>query len=264
MEQPKYQVLPYPRSRQAIVDYITVAQRKNIIHGLIEVDVTLPRQFIQERKARTGEVLSFTAFIITCLARAIDENKVLHAYRAGRNRLIVYDEVDISTPIERQVKGHRIGTPHVIRAANKMTFREIHQEIRTAQVEESGEFKRMDWYGLLPNFIGRLFWRFLGKYPHWRKRLMGTVGVTAVGMFGRGGGWGIPITDYTLQLSLGGIAEKPGINAGHIEAREYLSLTISMDHDVIDGAPAARAAQRLKELIEAGYGLTEAIQEPKT
>ena len=31
-----------------------------------------------------------------------------------------------------------------------------------------------------------------------------------------------------------------------VEIREYLNLTITFDHDVVDGAPAARFAQRLK------------------
>jgi pyruvate/2-oxoglutarate dehydrogenase complex dihydrolipoamide acyltransferase (E2) component len=44
---------------------------------------------------------------------------------------------------------------------------------------------------------------------------------------------------------------------GRIESREYLSLTIIFDHDVIDGAPAARFTRRLVELIESGYGLDE-------
>jgi len=33
-------------------------------------------------------------------------------------------------------------------------------------------------------------------------------------------------------------------------------MTISVDHDIIDGAPLARFTQRLKELIENGYGLS--------
>ena len=40
-----------------------------------------------------------------------------------------------------------------------------------------------------------------------------------------------------------------------VEAREYLSITITVDHDIVDGAPAARFIQRLKERIESGYGL---------
>jgi hypothetical protein len=44
---------------------------------------------------------------------------------------------------------------------------------------------------------------------------------------------------------------------GRIEPREILNLTVGFDHDVIDGAPAARFARRLVELIESGYGLDD-------
>jgi len=81
--------------------------------------------------------------------------------------------------------------------------------------------------------------------------------VSAVGMFGDGGGWGIPLPTFTLTVTLGGIAVKPGVVDGRIEIREYLDVTLSFDHDVIDGAPAARFTQRFKELIETGYGLIE-------
>jgi pyruvate/2-oxoglutarate dehydrogenase complex dihydrolipoamide acyltransferase (E2) component len=90
-----------------------------------------------------------------------------------------------------------------------------------------------------------------------QKQSWGTVGVTAVGMFGKGAGWGIPTATPTLMITLGGIGEKPWIIDGQIAIREYLSLTVSFDHDIIDGAPAARFTKRLKDLIESGYGLME-------
>lgn len=85
----------------------------------------------------------------------------------------------------------------------------------------------------------------------------GTVSLTAVGMFGSGAGWAIPATNHTLQITLGGIAQKPALINGQLENREYLCVTVSLDHDIIDGAPAARFIERLKELIESGYGLEE-------
>ncbi len=48
---------------------------------------------------------------------------------------------------------------------------------------------------------------------------------------------------------------------GQIALRDYLSLTISFDHDLIDGAPAARFIERLKELIESGSGLFDSTVE---
>ena len=92
--------------------------------------------------------------------------------------------------------------------------------------------------------------------PHWMKNFGGTVVITSVGMFARGGGWGIGFLPmHTLGLTLGGIAEKPGVVDGRIEIREYLDLTISVDHDIVDGAPMARFARELVSLIESGYGL---------
>jgi 2-oxoacid dehydrogenases acyltransferase (catalytic domain) len=38
-------------------------------------------------------------------------------------------------------------------------------------------------------------------------------------------------------------------------ARAYLNLTVSFDHNLVDVAPAARFTERLKELLESGYGL---------
>lgn len=34
-------------------------------------------------------------------------------------------------------------------------------------------------------------------------------------------------------------------------------MTISFDHDIVDGAPAARFTQRLKELVEECHGIDE-------
>jgi pyruvate/2-oxoglutarate dehydrogenase complex dihydrolipoamide acyltransferase (E2) component len=70
------------------------------------------------------------------------------------------------------------------------------------------------------------------------------------------------------MLTLGGIAEKPCVVDGQMAIRAYLSLTISFVHDIIDGAPAARFTQRLKDLIESGFGLldqeaTSALNENK-
>ena len=65
------------------------------------------------------------------------------------------------------------------------------------------------------------------------------------------------------MMTVGGIGEKPGVVDGQIAIRDYLSLTISFDHDIIDGAPAARFTKRLKDLIESGYGLEDPTVEPE-
>ena len=257
------QVVPYPKVRRFLEAAIRSTHHKPMIHGLIEVDVTGVRAFLRDHQAKTGESLSFTAFLMACLAKAVDEHKAVQAMRQGSKRLILFADVDVLTYIEREVAGQKQIMPYIVRAANRKTFLEIHHEIRAAQVQdmaqvEVGGAKALQF---LPAFLFRpYFWVFswIGRrYPQAWKKNWGTVTLSAVGMVGKGAGWGIPPTEPTLTIIVGGIGEKPGVVDGQIAIRDYLSLTVSFDHTLIDGAPAARFTERLKELIESGYGLID-------
>jgi pyruvate/2-oxoglutarate dehydrogenase complex dihydrolipoamide acyltransferase (E2) component len=253
-----YSVEPFPVARQLIVEAGRLGSRRSLIHGLLEIDVTRARSLLREHKARTGETLSFTAFVVSCLARAIEQDRRVQAYQDWRRRLIIFDEVDVVTLIETERGG--VALPHIIRAANRKSFAEIHAEIRAVQTKPVRSEQRsstlMRLAPHLPAIFRQVFYRLLLKSPQRLKRYSGTCSVTSVGMFGQGSGWGIAFLPmHTLGLTVGGIAQKPGVIEGRIEIREYLDLTITFDHDIVDGAPAARFAQRLKELLESGYGL---------
>jgi pyruvate/2-oxoglutarate dehydrogenase complex dihydrolipoamide acyltransferase (E2) component len=253
-----FELVPLPKTRQAIRDMLRVGTQKNMIHGLAEIDVSLPRKLISQYKERTGEKLSFTAFIINCLAKAVDEHKIVHGYRKGKDNVVIFNDVDVNTQIERVVDGEKWVMPYIVRAANKKEFADVHQEIRDAQVKAvkgSREYRWFDLYLKAPSFFRRAFFWVFVRSPGLQKNIAGTVGVTALGMFAEGGFWGIPITTQTLLITLGGISKKPSIINDALGEREYLSVTLSFDHDIIDGAPAARFSQRFKELIEGGYGM---------
>ena len=170
------------------------------------------------------------------------------------------------TDIERDVAGQKFVVPHIVRAANRKTFRELHDEIRAARRAEMKNVRKQFPFLFLPAVLYRPFlWAFgwIGRRcPRLWKTTVGTVEISAVGMFGTGAGWGIPPAPATaLIVTVGGIGEKPAVVDGHITVREYLSLTISVDHDIVDGAPAARFIQRLKELIESANGLPDSMAE---
>ena len=57
------------------------------------------------------------------------------------------------------------------------------------------------------------------------------------------------------MITIGGITTKPRYLDGSLEPREMLDLTISIDHDIVDGALAARFARRLAEPVEQTDGL---------
>jgi pyruvate/2-oxoglutarate dehydrogenase complex dihydrolipoamide acyltransferase (E2) component len=261
-----YEVLPFSKYRRWMVAAYRSVQHKHMIHGLLEVDVTRARTALREHKATTGESLSFTAFLVACLAQAVDEHKAVQAFRQGGKRLVLFEDVDIYTVIEYDVAGQKYIIPYIIRAANRKTVRELHDEIRAAQGADVKNVLKRYWFLSLPTVLFRPFlWvcAWIGRRrPRLWKEIVGTVGISAVGMFGNGAGWGIPpATPTTLMVTVGGIGQKHEIVEWRAAVREYLSLTISVDHDIVDGAPAARFARRLKELIESGYGLAGATVE---
>ncbi|WP_254279532.1 2-oxo acid dehydrogenase subunit E2 [Haloarcula marina] len=248
---------PFPARRRGTVDYMRTAGRRSNVHGLLEVDVTEARRRIEAIEAETGESLSFTAFLVCCLARALEEHPHLNAYRDWRGRVHVFEAVDVNVLVETTVRGERMGVPHVIRGANERSVRSIHDEIRAAQAaRDPANLSPLAELGFrLPGFVRRLVWRLPQWFPERWKAMAGTVAVTSVGMFGGGGGWVISPTNYTLQLTVGGISEQPRVVDGELRARELLDLTVTFDHDVVDGAPGTRFVKRLREHIEAADGL---------
>lgn len=257
MDKERFQILPIPRQRRFSLDAGRLGRGRHIVHGLAEVDVTHARQQMRRHQAETGEKLSFTAFIITCLGQALDRHKELHAYRDWRGRLVIFENVNITTMIEANVEGRRVPMPYVLRAVNKRTFREVHDEIRAVQASprSSQEAGFMRWFLILPWVLRRLFYWAVMRVPQSFRRYSAPVLVTAVGMFSRGASWGITRPSNTLTVTLGGIAEKPGVVDGQIAVREFLHLTVSVDHDVVDGAPIARFGNEFMHLIEQGFGL---------
>ncbi|MBW2085851.1 MAG: hypothetical protein JRI54_07475, partial [Deltaproteobacteria bacterium] len=142
----EYTAKPFPKDRRLVVDAGFIAHRKHVTYALMEVDVTKPRQFFREHKANT---------------------KHMHAYRNWRGRLILFDEVDVHTPIETE--SGRVTLPYIIRGANNKAFYDIHSEIRAIQANPESDpiSGKIEWLVRLPGFIRRgLYWIFT-KNPQW-------------------------------------------------------------------------------------------------
>lgn len=255
----EFDIKPFPGEREIVVDAGYLASGRHIIYALLEVDITGARSKLLELSGTTGRKISFTAFIVASFSRAIKTNQNVHSFLDWRRRLVTFHDVDVVTMIEPEAGA--VAIPHIIRRANRKSLVQISDEIRSVQTQPASSPERGGLIAIaprLPRFIRLLFFRILKLHPPWFQRMAGTVVVTSVGMFGRGGGWGIGfLPTHNLGITIGGISQKPGVRDGEIQVCEYLDLTISFDHDIIDGAPAARFANALAEQIETAVVLEE-------
>lgn len=246
----------FPRFRNPTIDTMVWGCQRHHVPILLEIDVTAARNTIHDQKMKTGQGISFTGWIIKCIAQAVSEHKYVHALRKGKRQLVIFDDVDVTIIVERAaVAGEMLPMPYIIRKANEKTVADIHAEIRAAQKSTVplGEVQlgspRTAWmtqiFTMLPQFLRNVvFWQPVFHNPFLLKRTMGTVSVsslTSLGMMGAGGmSWGIPIGIHPLMIAVGGITKRPGILQEQIVIREYIGLTVLFDHDVTDGAPVGR------------------------
>jgi pyruvate/2-oxoglutarate dehydrogenase complex dihydrolipoamide acyltransferase (E2) component len=267
----RFEESDFSRFRNPTIDTMVWGRRRHHVPILLEIDVTSAREAIHAQKAKTGQGISFTGWIVKCIAQAVSEHKYVHALRKGKRRLVTFDDVDVTLIIERVADtGEKLPMPNIIRKANEKTVAAIHAEIRAAQRSSvAGDVQigsqRSAWmtkiFTSVPQFLRNwFFWQPVFRNPFLFKRMMGTVSVTALGMVGQSGmSWGIPIGVHPLIVAVGGIAKRPGIVREQIVIREVVGLTVLFDHDVTDGAPVARFIRRLQELMVGRYGLEEAV-----
>jgi pyruvate/2-oxoglutarate dehydrogenase complex dihydrolipoamide acyltransferase (E2) component len=262
----EYTTDTFPMSRLSTVDVGIEGLKKHHIKALIELDVTQARKMIFEKK-KLPERISFNSWLIKCISHAVDEAVQIHGIRKGRRKVVLFNDIDISIVIERELQDKKVPLPYVIRKTNEKSIPDIYNEIRNAQkqpINGEGDFvlgdRRNDllmrFYYTIPGFLRRIIWRRIIRSPFLAKNNMGTVMITSVGMMGRINGWVIPVSVHPLCFAIGSIIKKPGVVDDRIEIREYLYVTALVDHDVVDGAQAVRALSKLTKLVENGYGLS--------
>jgi len=252
-------VFLFPRIRNAILDGMVEGRRKNIINLVLKVDITVLLQELDRLQLPVDSRPSLTACIGWVFARTIDQDRSLQAYRLGGKKMVVFDEVDVAMMVEREIDGHQLPIVHIIRAANRKGLAEIDQSLRwakTAPLGSHGPLSKLKYrFFTLPTVLRRLVWWYLRRDPYLFKQLAGTVGITSMGMHLHGPGVVLPITPMSLTLSIGSVEQGWQVIEETLVRRQFLHLNLGADHDVIDGAPLMRFAERFRVALETGAPL---------
>ena len=78
----------------------------------------------------------------------------------------------------------------------------------------------------------------------------GTFTITNLGMFGIDAFIAIINPNQAAILAIGKITEEPRVVDGQIVIQPTVTLSLSFDHRIVDGAPAAQFLNRIKEILE--------------
>jgi len=267
-----YRIIPFPPIRQRIADYQIEASKTHTNRGLFDIDVTDIRRAIRRYRRETGKGLSLTAYILYVYSHTLNDYPMLQGYLKGRKKLVIFNDVDVSTIVEREIRGERQATTYILRSANKKSLEQIFEELEIARKSTAdsiiaGDSKKnkTKYIEMMPGFIRRMVLAYIMKRnPVLRKKFFGTVGLSAMAMFADGNGWAVPITPHVMSLLVGGFGKKPVVVKNQILIREILSLTLCMNHDVVDGAPAIRFLNDFHSRLQSGCGIEEHMRKIKS
>lgn len=252
-----------PRSRIATFDIFSIGLLKHHVSSILEFDVTESRRKLQHFR-RSGIDISFNAWLIKTISEVVMKHKEAAAYLYNKKKLIIFNDVNISILIEKQIDGKKVPIPLLIKKTNEKSAQEINSEISKAKkqvlssndiVLEKKTTKFENIYYYLPKFIRRTIWKVMLNNPKFAFRKMGNVVITSVGMMGKINGWFIQKSVHPLSFGVGSILKKPVVIDNKVKVRDILNITILCDHDVIDGAPMVKFLNDLTSFIETGKGI---------
>jgi pyruvate/2-oxoglutarate dehydrogenase complex dihydrolipoamide acyltransferase (E2) component len=255
MSSPGYVVRRIPRNRRPVIDRLVGASRRFQVHALLELDVSEAAA----RMAIAEPHVSWTGFLIATIGRTVAAHPNVNARKAG-DRIVFFDRVDLGATVERHWEGRVVLDIVTVRDADRQSAAEVSALLQEAKYGpgESHEARGMMRMVLrLPGPLRRTAVRIAGTRPRIAATFGPTVGVTSIGMFTRSWGWAIPVAPLTIIATVGGVVDRAVVRDGRVVVRPMLPLTLSFDHAVIDGAPAARFTETLRDLVETASVLAE-------
>lgn len=267
---PRVELRDWPVYRNNVVDFLNYSRKRHHISGMWEVDITHTQQRIQEVQRQARVAISFNAYLIYLLSRAVMEHPEIQAVRVPfRRSIAVFDGVDVGTAVEFRVPGRNsIALPYTVREADRKSLAEICVEMRDASkrnlMETDPGIRWRAKLAHLPAPVRRMIWRWVDLDPARRRRVRGTFGLTNLNFLsdGMGPGFGIPMPLLTSGLCVGSTYER--LEPCNDDPRGFrvarkLCLTFQVDHDVVDGAPGLRFARTFTRALESAEGLDDAF-----
>jgi pyruvate dehydrogenase E2 component (dihydrolipoamide acetyltransferase) len=215
--------VPLSGMRRVIAERL-LASKTQIPHFYlsIEIDAAPMMSFRKEYIAASGGKITFNDIALAAVARAAMQKPKVNAAFAG-DAIIEYGSVNLSVAIAVE---DGLVTP-VIRDAQKLSLKEISASVKDLALRARDKKLKPEEYA------------------------GGTITVSNLGSYGIEQFCAIVNPPQAAILAVGAIVKKPVVNErDEIEIGHRMSITLSGDHRVVDGAVAAEYMGALRKLLE--------------
>ncbi|MCH9620689.1 MAG: Dihydrolipoyllysine-residue acetyltransferase component of pyruvate dehydrogenase complex [Chlamydiia bacterium] len=200
------------------------ASKMSIPHYVISQDIMMDRIMdLRLQLKEMGIKVTFNDFVLKAVALALKKHpEINRGFDSKNNVLIQYKTIDISLAVS--VPDGLI-TP-IIWQADYLSLQDISQETkRLAKKAKEGTLEPHEYQG-------------------------GSFTISNLGMFGVTGFQAVINPPQAGILAVAGINETAISKDGKVSTGHIMSLSISMDHRVIDGAEGAKFLNTLKHILE--------------
>jgi 2-oxoisovalerate dehydrogenase E2 component (dihydrolipoyl transacylase) len=221
--------IPVRGTRRLIAEKMARAAREiPQVTTFLTVDATALQAFRQELSSESGQRITPLPIVVRALVEVCKEHpKLSSSFSAERQEILLYDRfhVGIATDTEQGL------LVPVVRDAGSLGLVALSKEIaRLTEAARAGKATPQDLMG-------------------------STITVTNVGTFGAE--FGTPIVNHpeAAILALGVVEARALVVDGEVQARPAVTLSLSFDHRVLDGAEAGRAMKALKSFLESPFRL---------
>lgn len=206
------------RSQQTVAE-VTITEEADV--GEV---VKLRDQVSREWEKQHGFKVSYTEVIIKAVAKALKEHPYLNSSLAD-DGIRLHAEVNIGVGVALD---EGLIVP-VIRHADQKSLLDLATSVRdVSDRARKGQLSRDDVGG-------------------------GTFTISNMGMLGVEAFTPIINWPECAILGVGRIAERAVVREGQIVVRPTMWLSLTFDHRIVDGAPAARFLSRVRQLLESPY-----------
>lgn len=218
--------IPLSGMRRVIAERL-LASKTQIPHFYLCIEINAApmmafRKEFNEAGAATGTKITFNDIALSAVARAAMKKPKVNASFAG-DSIVQYGSVNLSVAIAVE---DGLVTP-VIRNAETLSLAQISSAVKDLASRARDKKLKPDEYA------------------------GGTITVSNLGSYGIEQFCAIVNPPQAAILAIGAIIKKPIVNGDEIEIGNRMSITLSGDHRVVDGAVAAEYMSELRKLLEA-------------